>query len=91
MCIRDRDELMLRHPAFLAPEIGCNTESETLLSEKNVSAVSGVYAPNGVVLREVTDITVLFVEVCLRVESLYKSGIIAESVENIVSDAGRCV
>ena len=80
---------MLCHPAFLASEIGCNTESEALLSEKNVSAVSGVDAPDGVVLREMADITVLFVEICLRVKSLYKSGIIAESIENIISDAGH--
>ena len=36
------DEHMLSHPAFLASEVGSNTESEALLTEKNVSSVTGV-------------------------------------------------
>ena len=56
---------MLSHPAFFSAEVGCDTESEALLAEKNVSAVTGVDGPDGVVFREVADVAVFFVEVSL--------------------------
>ena len=59
------DKHMLSHPAFFSAEVGSDTESEALLAEKNVSAVTGVDGPDGVVLREVADIAVFFVEVSL--------------------------
>ena len=56
---------MLSHPAFFSAEVGRDTESKALLAEKNVSAVTGVDRPDGVVFRELADVAVFFVEVSL--------------------------
>ena len=40
------------HPAFVLSLIGSDTQSEALLAEQNVAAVSGVYGDDGVVFRE---------------------------------------
>ena len=54
---------MLCHPAFFPTLIGSDTESKAFLTEKNVAAVTGVYGNNGVVLRELADVSLLGVDV----------------------------
>ena len=80
---------MLSHPALVTSEVGSDTESKAFLAEKNVSAVAGVYRPDGVVFREVADVTVFFVELCLGVKSLYVVCAVAEGFENLVAYAGH--
>ena len=84
-----QNEHMFSHPVFLASEVGSNTEGEALLAEQYVSAVAGVDRPDGVVLGEVADVTVLLVKLCFGVQTLYIVGAVADSVKHIVADAGH--
>ena len=81
--LNTENEHMLCHPAFLSAKVGCDTESEALLTEKNVSAVTGVNRPDGVILGEMTDISLLLINVCARVKSLDEISAVAESLKNI--------
>jgi len=83
------DEHMLSHPALFSAEVGCDTKRKTLLTEKNVSAVTGVNGPDSVILGEMTDITVLLVKLSLGVETLDEAGIIAESLKNVSTYTGH--
>ena len=47
---------MLRLPSFVSALIGSDTQSEALLAEQDVSAVTGVNGDDGVILRELADI-----------------------------------
>ena len=78
---------MLSHPAFLSAEVRSDAERKALLAEQNVSAVARVDRPNGIVLREVADIAVLFIEVSLCVQTLDEVGAVAERFENVVADS----
>ncbi len=68
---------MLSHPALFATEEGGDTQREALLAEQHVAAVTGVDAPDGVVLREVNDIAVLLIELRLGVQTLDKVAALA--------------
>ena len=57
------DEHVLGEPALLFREIGSDPESETLLAQKNIAAVTGPDRDDGVVLREMADPAALRVEV----------------------------
>ena len=59
------DKHMLCHPALVLALIGRDTKSEALLSEKNVSAVSGVYRPDRIVLGELNYISLFGIYVSL--------------------------
>ena len=84
------DEHMLRHPAFLPALIGGNAQREALLAEQDVSAVSGIDRDDGVVLRELADISLLFVHIALGVKTLHPVGVlVAERVENCLAAAGH--
>ena len=83
------DEHVLSHPAFFSAEVGSDTQSEALLTEQNVSAVTGVDGPDGVVLREVADVTVLLVDICSCMQTLDEVSAVAESFQNVVANAGH--
>ena len=79
---------MLCLPAFLPALVGSYTECKALLAEKNVSAVTGVNRPDGVILREVTDVSLLLAELSLCVKTLDEVCALAESIKN-VKEIGR--
>jgi hypothetical protein len=83
------DKHMLSHPAFLATKVGSDTQSEALLAEQNVSAVTGVNGPDGVVLGEVADVTIFFVDVSASVQTLDIVSGIAQSFKNIGANASH--
>ena len=83
------NEHMLCHPAFLSTKVGGYTESEALLTEKNVSAVTGVNRPDGVVLGEMTDVSLLLIDVCASVKTLDEVSAVAESLKNVGAYSGH--
>ena len=83
------DEHMLRHPALLPAEVGGNAQGEALLALEHVAAVVGVHGNDGIVLREVDNVLVLFIEIALAVQSLDKTGIVAERVAHGLADTGH--
>ncbi len=60
---------MLSHPAFVLTLEGSDTQSEALLAQQNVSAVSRVDRPDRVLFRELYDITLLRINICLGVQT----------------------
>ena len=56
---------MLCHPALVLALVGSDTQREALLAEQNISAVSGVYRPDRVVLGELNYVSLLGVNVSL--------------------------
>ena len=60
---------MLSHPAFVLALEGSDTQSEALLAQQNVSAVSRVDGPDRVFFRELNDITLFRINVCLGVQT----------------------
>ena len=60
---------MLSHPALVLALEGSNTQSEALLAQQNISAVSRVDGPNCIFLRELNDITVLRINISLGVQT----------------------
>ncbi len=80
---------MLSLPALVLCLIGGDTESEALLAEENVSAVTGVYGVDGVVLRELNDVSLLFVDVALCMCAAYPVVGITESLEYLCADSGH--
>ena len=49
------DQHVLGHPTLFAREIGTDPERETLLTQQNVSAVTGAHRNDGIVLRKMAD------------------------------------
>ena len=80
---------MLSHPAFFSAEVGSNSEGKALFTQKNVSAVTGVDRPNGVLFREMNDITVFFIEVCLGMKTLDEIRAVAELVKASLAGTGH--
>ena len=80
---------MLRLPSFVSALIGSDTQSEALLAEQDVSAVTGVNGDDGVILRELADISLLFVDVTLAVEASYPVVTVAESLKHLLADSGH--
>ncbi len=80
---------MFRHPAFFAALIRRDTQRETLFAQQHVSAITGVDAPDGVVLREMADITVVFVNIGFGMQSLHKIAAVAQRVDTRRADAGH--
>ena len=83
--LKPEDKHMLCHPALFSAEVGCYPECEALLSEKHVSAVTGVDRPDRVVLREVAYVPVILVDVGAGMESLNKVGAVSEDIKNVLS------
>ena len=78
---------MLREPALGAAEPRADAQREAFLAEERVAAVAAADRPNRVVLREVTDETLLGVEVERRVEPAVEVGRVAERVERDAAHA----
>ena len=83
------DEHVLCHPAFVLSLIGSDTQSEALLAEQNVAAVSGVYGDDGVVFRELADPALLRVNVALAVQTANPVVAVAENVHDLLTDSGH--
>ncbi len=80
---------MLSLPAFLAGQVGCDTEREALLALKDVAAVAGVDGVDGVVLRPLIDVSLLGVGIAGSVGTLDPvGGVGADGVEDSLTDAG---
>ena len=84
-----QDQHMLGHPALVFAQVRGDTESEALFAQQNVSAVAGVYRDNGIVLREVHDISLLSVNVAFAVEALNPIGAVAQGIPNLLSHSGH--
>ena len=84
-----KDEHVLCHPALLATKVGSNTKSEALLTEKNVSAVTGVNRPDSVILGEMNDVSLLLVKICTSVKTLDEVCAVTESIKNVSSNSGH--
>ena len=80
---------MLSHPALFPALIRSNSQSEALLAEKNVSAVSGVYGDNCIVLRELADISVFGINITFCVEASNPVVAVAENVHNSLTDTSH--
>ncbi len=86
------DEHMLSHPGLVLTLEGSDTESEALLAEENVSAVSRVDRPDSILFRELNDISLLGVNVSLRVETSYEIvRSIAEVLESLLTHTSHDV
>ena len=74
---------MLCLPSFFPTLVRSNTECETFFTEKNVSAVTGVNGDNCVVLRELTDVSLFFVDIATAVETTNPVITVAENYKNL--------
>ena len=83
------DEHMLCHPVLFSAEGGGYAQSKALFAEQNVSAVAGVDGHDGVVLREVDDVSLLGVELSLGMQALDIVGTVADSIERLGADTGH--
>ena len=81
------DKHMLSLPALFPALIGSYTKSKALLAEEDVSAVSGVDGDDGVILRELADITLLGVDVAAAVQSANPVVAVAQSIHNLLADS----
>ncbi len=59
------DQHMLCHPALGLALVGSDAQREAFFTEQHVPAVCGVDGPDGVVFREVADVAVLRIDVCI--------------------------
>ena len=80
---------MFCHPAFVSAEVGSDTESEALLTEKYVSAVAGVDGPDCVIFGEMNNVSVVFVHVCSCMETLDEVAVFADTFKYVETDAGH--
>ena len=53
------------HPSLALAENGADAKCKTFLAEENIAAVSGVDAPDCVLFRELCDVFVFCVDLCL--------------------------
>ena len=75
---------MLSHPALVLALVGSDTQSEALLAQQNVSAVSGVDGPDGVLLGELNDVALLGINVSLGVQTANEVvGSVAQVLESL--------
>ena len=74
---------MLCLPTFFPALVRSNTECETFFTEKNVSAVTGVNGDNCVVLRELTDISLFFVDIATAMKTANPVVTVAENLKNV--------
>ena len=80
---------MLSHPALFPALIGSDTQSEALLAEQNVSAVSGVDRDYCVILRELADVALLGIDIAGSMQSAYPVVRVAKNVKDLGADAGH--
>ena len=81
---------MLSHPALVLALVGSDTQREALLAQQNVAAVSGVDGPNGVVLGELDNISVLRIDIGFGVEAANEIvGLVAQLLESAGTHSGH--
>ena len=80
---------MLCHPALGLALIGSNTQCKALFAQEYVPAVTGIHRDNGVILREVADIALLFINVALAVQAAHPVVAVAENFPNLLTYAGH--
>ena len=80
---------MLSLPALVFALIGSNSESEALFAEKNISAVTGINGDDCVILRELADISLFFVDIALAMKTANPILAVAQSLENGCADSGH--
>jgi len=80
---------MLGHPAFLPALIGSDAQCKTLFAQQNVSAVAGIDGDNGVVLREVADITLFRIDIALAMQRANPVIAITQNIEHLLANAGH--
>ena len=80
---------MLCHPFLFPAEGGGYAQCKALFAEQNVSAVAGVDGHDGVVLREVDDVSLLGVELSLGMQTLDIVVTVADSIERLGADTGH--
>ena len=83
------DKHMLCHPALIAPEVGSDTQGKAFLAQQDISAVTGVYGTDGVILREVYDVTIFLVDIGFRMEPFYKVGAVTQFFIDLGADTGH--
>lgn len=80
---------MFGKPSLVAAEIGRYAQSKALLAEEHIAAVTGVDGHDGVVLGELADVTLLFVDVGFRVQTADEIVAFTESVEHLLPHSGH--
>ena len=80
---------MLRHPALGLSKVGSNAQRKAFFAQQNISAVAGIDGNNGVVLREVADVSLLCVDVALAVQALNPVGAVAKRIPYLLSYTGH--
>ena len=80
---------MLGHPALVAAEVGRDAQREALLAQQHVSAVAGVDRPDGVVLGEVADVSVVLIHRRAGMQALDEVAVGAHRVEHGGAHAGH--
>ena len=60
---------MLSHPAFVLALVGSDTQSEALLAQQNVAAVSGVDGADGVLFRELNNVSLFRIDVSFGMQA----------------------
>ena len=83
---------MLGHPALVLALVGSDTQSEALLAQQHVAAVSGVDGADGVLFGEVNDVAVLGIHVRLGMQATNEVvGLIAQLDESLLAHTGHDV
>ena len=80
---------MLGHPALVAAEVGRDAQRKALLAQQHVSAVAGVDRPDGVVLGEVADVSVVLIHRRAGMQALDEVAVSAHRVEHGSAHAGH--
>ena len=83
---------MLGHPAFLHALVGSDTQSEALLAQQHVAAVTGVDGPDRVLLGELHDVTAFLADVGLGMLAADEIvGLVAQLTQSAQADTGHDV
>ncbi len=80
---------MFSHPAFIFAKVGSNSESKAFFTQQNVSAVTGVDGPNGVIFGEVADVTLGFIDVNFGMKTFYEIVVFTQSLGNHFAHSGH--
>ena len=80
---------MLCLPALFAAKVGSNAECKALLAEQHVSAVARVNGDDRVILRELADIALLFIDLALAVQAAHPVVAVAKRFQHILANASH--
>ena len=80
---------MFSHPALFSSEIRGDSEGKALLSEKNISTVSGIDRPYGIIFGEMAYVSVVFVNIGAGMQAFDKVGTVSENVKNVLTGSGH--